>query len=93
MPAPVDDLKCLDSCGSNSTATGLLEAAKRMDPEAWKELLERYTWLVFQWCRTAGLNPDDAADVVQTVMAHVAISLTRHWRASHAPSCQPLSAQ
>jgi RNA polymerase sigma-70 factor (ECF subfamily) len=59
----------------DSTASGLLDAAKQMDAQAWRELVGRYSWLVFQWCCNAGLNADDAADVVQTVLAQVAVAL------------------
>jgi RNA polymerase sigma-70 factor (ECF subfamily) len=34
-------------------------------------LVDRYSWLVFQWSRNAGLNPHDAADVVQSVLGQV----------------------
>jgi RNA polymerase sigma-70 factor (ECF subfamily) len=61
----------------DSTESGLLDAAKRLDPKAWREMLDRYSWLVFRWCRSGGLNADDAADVVQTVMFQVAASLPR----------------
>jgi len=61
--------------GADSTASLLLSAAKRMQAAAWQELLDRYSWLVFQWCRNAGLGGEDAADVVQTVMCDVSVSL------------------
>jgi len=60
---------------ADSTASLLLSAARRMEAAAWQELLDRYSWLVFQWCRNAGLNGEDAADVVQTVMCDVSASL------------------
>jgi RNA polymerase sigma-70 factor, ECF subfamily len=61
----------------DSTESGLLDAAKRLDPAAWHELLDRYSWLVFGWCREHGLSADDSADVLQTVMGQVAVSLPR----------------
>jgi RNA polymerase sigma-70 factor, ECF subfamily len=61
--------------GSNSTASNLLQAARASDADAWRELVERYSWLVFQWCRNAGLSSQDAADIVQSVMAQVAAYL------------------
>jgi RNA polymerase sigma-70 factor (ECF subfamily) len=60
---------------SSSTASDLLEAARSMDPDAWRELVNRYSWLVFQWCRNADLSAQDASDVVQSVMAQVAVYL------------------
>jgi RNA polymerase sigma-70 factor (ECF subfamily) len=62
---------------AESTSTDLLGAARRMDAEAWKTILNRYSWLVFHWCRTAGINPVDSADIVQTVFAQIAKSLSR----------------
>jgi RNA polymerase sigma-70 factor (ECF subfamily) len=46
-----------------------------MEPAAWREVVERYSWLIFQWSRNAGLNSQDAADVVQIVLAQVAAYL------------------
>jgi RNA polymerase sigma-70 factor (ECF subfamily) len=46
-----------------------------MQAAAWQELLDRYSWLVFQWCRNAGLDGEDATDIVQTVMCDVSVSL------------------
>jgi RNA polymerase sigma-70 factor (ECF subfamily) len=66
-----------DHPNPDSTASDLLSAARRMDPVAWQEVLDRYSWLIFQWCRNAGLRLEDAADVVQTVMAQAAVSLSR----------------
>lgn len=63
------------SGGSNSTASDLLMAARSMDPAAWRELVERYSWLVFRWCRNEGLSPQDAVDVVQSVMVQLAVYL------------------
>jgi RNA polymerase sigma-70 factor (ECF subfamily) len=60
---------------SNSTASDLLSGARRLEAAAWRELVERYSWLVFQWCRNAGLNSQDAADVLQIVLAQVAAYL------------------
>jgi RNA polymerase sigma-70 factor (ECF subfamily) len=60
---------------SNSTASDLLSAARRLEAAAWREVVERYSWLIFQWCRNAGLNSQDAADVLQIVLAQVAAYL------------------
>jgi len=62
---------------SKSTASDLLQSAKRGTDEAWRQLVERYSWLIFQWCRNGGLSPQDAGDVLQSVLAQVAISLPR----------------
>lgn len=60
---------------SNSTAFDLLSRARQMEGEAWRQVVDRYSWLVFQWCRNAGLKSQDAGDVVQSVMAQVAVYL------------------
>jgi len=75
VPATGDEFKRNGERPPDSTDSGLLDSAKRLDAQSWYELTERYSWLVFQWCRNDGLNLDDAADVVQTVMAQVAVSL------------------
>jgi RNA polymerase sigma-70 factor (ECF subfamily) len=59
----------------NSTASTLLREAKERTGDAWRELVERYSWLVFQWSRNAGLSAHDAGDVVQSVLAQVATYL------------------
>jgi RNA polymerase sigma-70 factor (ECF subfamily) len=56
-----------------STASDLVSDARRMNPVAWRELVHRYSWLVFQWCRNSGLNHEDATDVVQIVFTQVII--------------------
>jgi RNA polymerase sigma-70 factor (ECF subfamily) len=54
------------------TSTGLLEGAKRRDPEAWRRLSYLYGPLLYCWCRRGGLQPSDAEDVVQEVFLTVA---------------------
>jgi RNA polymerase sigma-70 factor, ECF subfamily len=75
MPALGADFPPNGHSDADSTASLLLSAAKRMEAAAWQELLDRYSWLVFQWCRNAGLHGEDAADVVQRVMCDVSVSL------------------
>jgi RNA polymerase sigma-70 factor (ECF subfamily) len=77
MAAPIGGIEGGADPAPDSTESGLLDAAKRLDAEAWRELIDRYSWLVFRWCRNGGLNADDAPDVVQAVMAQVAVSLPR----------------
>lgn len=77
MSVPVCNITGNDESAPDSTSSGLLNAARRMDPAAWQELLDRYSWLVFQWCRNARLRTEDAADVVQLVMEQAAASLPR----------------
>jgi RNA polymerase sigma-70 factor, ECF subfamily len=56
---------------SVSTATDLLAAANRLDPLAWQELVDRYSWLIVRWCRHEGLSTDDVPDVLQAVLLRV----------------------
>jgi RNA polymerase sigma-70 factor (ECF subfamily) len=76
MPALGADFTPNRDSGADSTASALLSAARYRQGAAWQELLDRYSWLVFQWCRNAGLDGEDATDVVQTVMCDVSVSLT-----------------
>jgi RNA polymerase sigma-70 factor (ECF subfamily) len=64
-----------EKSSSDTTASDLLDAARRFDPQSWQEIVDRYSWLVFQWACQAGLGGEDAADIVQIVMADVAKSL------------------
>lgn len=71
------DLNSNERIGPGSTASDLLAAAKRLEPGAWQELVERYSWLVAIWCKSEGLAPDDVPDVVQAVLVEVARNLER----------------
>ena len=56
---------------SRSASTSLIQGLKVHDEEAWQRLLDLYVPLVFSWCRRAGLQSQDAADVVQEVFQGV----------------------
>ena len=53
--------------GDNSTSLSLLNRARRNDVDAWGRLTALYSPIVYSWCRRAGLQDTDAADVVQEV--------------------------
>lgn len=55
-----------------STSTSLLARVKEQDSEAWRRLTQIYGPCVYRWCRTAGVQPADAADIVQEVFQAVA---------------------
>jgi RNA polymerase sigma-70 factor (ECF subfamily) len=57
---------------SGSTSHTLLERVRLSDAEAWRRFVEVYAPLVTHWCRRAGLNSDDAADVLQETFRAVA---------------------
>ena len=55
-----------------STSLGLLERIKALDQAAWERMVSLYSPLVYRWCRQAGLQAADAADVGQEVFRSVA---------------------
>ena len=61
--------------GASGTSLGLLERARARDPAAWNRLAALYAPLVDRWCRQAGLQDADAADVRQEVLLAVARGL------------------
>ncbi len=72
-------MKCLDvnpSDGAPSvTSLELLRAAQGCDAEAWRHLVSTYSRRMYRWCRLAGLQTADAANVVQEALAAVARKL------------------
>ena len=54
------------------TSTILLERVRAQRPEAWQRLVKLYGPAVYVWSRHCGLQPQDAADVVQEVFLAVA---------------------
>jgi RNA polymerase sigma-70 factor (ECF subfamily) len=59
------------SLDPGSASSTLLERVRLEQPEAWRRLVDLYGPLVYRWCRRCGLQPSDAADVVQEVFAAV----------------------
>lgn len=57
---------------SFSSASSLLAGVRQRDPDAWRRLTAIYGPAVFEWGRRAGLQPADAADVLQQTFASVA---------------------
>jgi len=57
------------------TSTDLLRQAKANSQTAWQQLVTRYSRRIYRWCRRAGLQPPDAADVTQEVLHAVARKL------------------
>jgi RNA polymerase sigma-70 factor (ECF subfamily) len=56
---------------SFSTSASLIRRVKGRDPDAWQRLSQLYGPLVYRWTRQCGLQPSDAADVVQNVFFSV----------------------
>lgn len=59
----------------SATSLTLLERVRAQDQRAWERLVYLYSPLVYRWCRQAGLQGADAADVGQEVFTAVAQSI------------------
>jgi RNA polymerase sigma-70 factor (ECF subfamily) len=57
---------------SDQTSSTLLARIQAHEPEAWERFVHLYGPLVYRWCRQAGLQDADAADVGQDVFRAVA---------------------
>lgn len=66
------------SAYSLSTSASLLRHVQARDPEAWVQLSRLYGPLTYRWARQCGLQPCDAADVVQNVFFSVSQSVERY---------------
>lgn len=58
-----------------TTSSGLLEKARRQDPEAWERMVTLYGPLLYYWCRKWGLQAQDAGNVSQETFLVVASKL------------------
>ena len=65
---------------SRGTSLSLLERANLSEPASWQKIVDLYSPLVFFWCRQAGLQREDAADVLQNVWQAVSVHLNRFER-------------
>ncbi len=70
-----DDFVPRDESAHDSVASSVIERAKRGDQEAFRQITALYAGLVYHWCRSGGLNPQDAEDVGQQVFLSVSKSL------------------
>jgi len=52
---------------TSSTSHSLIKRAQHADKIAWEKLTRLYSPVVYGWARHAGLQPDDASDVMQNV--------------------------
>jgi RNA polymerase sigma-70 factor (ECF subfamily) len=57
------------------TSATLIRDARDREPAAWEELVRTYSRRMYRWCRVAGLQPADAANVVQESLAAVSRAL------------------
>lgn len=58
---------------NSATSHSLIDRARKADQSAWDKLTRLYSPVVFQWAKQAGLQSEDAADVMQNVF-HVLTS-------------------
>jgi RNA polymerase sigma-70 factor (ECF subfamily) len=56
---------------SSATSRSLLARVQADEPGAWERLVNLYAPLVLRWCRRAGLQDQDVADVMQDVFQAV----------------------
>ena len=56
----------------SGTSLSLLARANLNEPEGWRSIVQLYSPLVFFWCRKAGLDREDSADILQNVWQAVA---------------------
>jgi RNA polymerase sigma-70 factor (ECF subfamily) len=61
----------MEPTSSLSTSSSLVRRVQAGDEEAWTRFARLYTPLAFGWCRQAGLQNADIADVVQNVFTSV----------------------
>lgn len=61
--------------GPSQDLAGLLEAAARGDPQAWRELVNRYSRRVYALAKSRCRNDDVAEEIAQSVFATVAVKL------------------
>ena len=58
-----------------ATSLGLLQDLKEGDDSGWRQFVHLYTPLIYAWCRKAGLQESDAADVCQDVFRDVSTGM------------------
>ena len=59
----------------SSISSTFLDQLRARRPEAWQRLVRLYGPVTYRWCRRSNLTAEDAADVVQEVLAAVMVHL------------------
>ena len=59
----------------SSVSLTLLDELRARRPEAWQRLVQLYGPVIYRWCRQSSLAAEDAADVMQDVLAAVMVHL------------------
>lgn len=60
-----------------ATSMGLLQDLKTGDDAGWRQFVHLYTPLIYSWCRKAGLQEADSADICQDVFRSVSTGIER----------------
>lgn len=69
-----------------SVSHSLLERLRQADSQAWRRMVALFAPAVYGWCRGAGLQPNDAEDIVQEVFKSVHGALDGFQRQNHGHS-------
>lgn len=75
---------CLESLSASQPSTisaSMLEGVQAREDSDWQRFVEKYSPLVYRWCRQAGLQPADAAEVTQDTFLAVLRHVSRFSRA------------
>lgn len=80
MPASPFDAEGPNPSAGNSLSATLLARLQAQEDDAWRRLDHLYGPVVLAWCRGAGLQTDDAADVRQEVFRSVAGAIAEFQR-------------
>ena len=70
----------MEQTASSPTSSSLIRQVQASDPEAWTRMSQLYTPLAYGWCKQAGLQNADIADVVQNVFLAVHNSIAKFRR-------------
>ena len=62
------------------TQSSLIAKIKFRDDQAWRDFVDVYAPLIFQWCRQSSLNNDDCADVTQEVFSKLYRAIEKYDR-------------
>lgn len=55
----------------DATSVSLLQAVRQLDQAACRRMVDLYSPLLHTWCQRAGVQAEDAADIVQDVFSNV----------------------
>lgn len=61
-----------ESRSQYATSVGMLLDLKQGDADGWRQFVHLYSPLIYAWCRKAGLQESDSADICQDVFRDVA---------------------